>query len=1009
MAKQHRRWPILALVKSKVQGTVTAMKNRTAVVVLLIVLLANALTIFAQEEQVTPPGMALIPAGSFQMGDSFSEGFSDERPVHEVYVSAFYMDIYEVTKALWDEVAFWAQANGYDIKPGDGSAKGLNHPVFYVSWYQVVRWANARSEKEGLSPCYTVSGRVYRKGESDSVVCNWTANGYRLPTEAEWEKAARGEAVARRYPWGDSDEIDRSRANYNNYYKGTTPVGSFAPNGYGLYDMAGNVAEWCWNPWNSGTVRPFRGGGYGASADECRVAYRVATGAGARGTMKGFRLVRRANEAPRASFTMTPTSAQVGQPVTCDASASYDPDGTITKYSWTFGDGTTGSGKTMQKTYSSAGTYSISLTVIDNDGAAASTTRTKTVTTAKKPPTASFTWQVINEYGERLVVDPRLGARIQFDPSKSSDSDGHIVSWRWDFGDGKTSFEQNPVHEYRDKRSHTVILTVTDDHGLTGKTSQTISIKNVSPQAQFTFSPQEPMIGLAVHFDASSSSDEDGSIATYQWDFTGDGKADATGPVTDWSYAEGGRYTVLLAVTDNDGAECTAEHIVTVAAAPEIVEPARVWALVIGISDYLEVNDLRYAKADAVAFTRWLLDSGVGKDNILLLLDEQRKNQQLDGVESQYATLTRVRAGLDWLRRMSRANDLVFVFFAGHGYQGEDDNGDETDGVDEFLVLHDTLRGAIEATSLRDDEFGQFLDRVQSDHVMVVFDSCYSGGQSRSLSSGTRPLPGTFDIFQDFKLEGKLVLAAAKEDQKALEDETLGHGVFTYFLLQGLTGKADLDSDYRITAEELFKYVSKEVERFAREQIGGRQTPQLTGRGTAGIVVGRTNRPPEASFDYCPQEPFPGKMVQFKDTSEDDANITTWAWIFADGSTSRDQHPIHSYSKPGSYSVVLTVTDDNGVSTSFTRNVIVGPVGCVVAISGDIVIVSLGSANGVKVGDRFEVVRLYQLSDGTVVSEHKATIEVTEIIGINRSACYVVEQDSAIEIHDTLVPFEDIE
>lgn len=274
-------------------------------------------------------GMVLIPAGSFQMGDAFSEGYSDEQPVHVVYVSAFHMDKYEVTKALWDEVAAWGQANGYDLKPGDGSGKAPDHPVVDVTWYEAVKWANARSEREGLMPCYTVGVAVYRTGESDKVSCTWTANGYRLPTEAEWEKAARGGCKGRRFPWCDADTITHSRANYESsswcsydtsptrgdhpaYKIGsepyTSPVGSFAPNGYGLYDMAGNVWEWCWDWYGegyyaaspgidprgpaSGSFRVERGGSWSYLADQCRVANRNWNFPRGSFSLLGFRLVR---------------------------------------------------------------------------------------------------------------------------------------------------------------------------------------------------------------------------------------------------------------------------------------------------------------------------------------------------------------------------------------------------------------------------------------------------------------------------------------------------------------------------------------------------------------------------------------------------------------------------------------------------------------------------------------------------------------------------------------------
>ncbi len=250
--------------------------------------------------------MVLIPAGSFQMGDSFGDGYSDELPVHTVAASAFTMDRYEITKALWDEVASWAAAHGYDIGPADGEGKATDHPVYNVTWYEAVKWANARSEKEGLEPCYTESGSVYRTGES-TPNCSWSASGYRLPTEAEWEKAARGEAAGRRYPWSD---IDESRANYNGYYDGTTPVGCFAPNGYGLYDMAGNVWEWCWDWYGestyasssgsdprgpaSGTDRVLRGGSWYVYANGCRVANRGNYWPDYELGNLGFRLVRTA-------------------------------------------------------------------------------------------------------------------------------------------------------------------------------------------------------------------------------------------------------------------------------------------------------------------------------------------------------------------------------------------------------------------------------------------------------------------------------------------------------------------------------------------------------------------------------------------------------------------------------------------------------------------------------------------------------------------------------------------
>ena len=139
-----------------------------------------------------PSGMVQIPAGNFQMGNALSasgDGSSSELPVHTVYVSAFYMDRYEVTKQLWDDVRAWGLSNGYTDLPV-GSGKAASHPVQSITWYSMVKWCNARSQKDGLTPVYCTNDAqtvIYKTGNWDvtNAQVKWSANGYRLPTEAE--------------------------------------------------------------------------------------------------------------------------------------------------------------------------------------------------------------------------------------------------------------------------------------------------------------------------------------------------------------------------------------------------------------------------------------------------------------------------------------------------------------------------------------------------------------------------------------------------------------------------------------------------------------------------------------------------------------------------------------------------------------------------------------------------------------------------------------------------------
>ena len=254
--------------------------------------------IIADDLAVTPPSAAMVyvPAG-------FTAGtYGTHSGGGKVFTNGFFMDKTEVSKATWDTVRTWALANGYTFD-NTGLATATDHPVVGVSWYDAVKWCNARSEKEGLAPVYfTDASRttVYKTGTVivRGTFCNWSADGYRLPTRAEWSKAAWGGSTSGPYYWPsyygtEAEILNNSHANIffdysqrctiwdflattsstgrtpfsqGNY--GTTPVGYYngnqdigglaigvsvndMKNGFGLYDMAGNAAEWLWDSYYS--------------------------------------------------------------------------------------------------------------------------------------------------------------------------------------------------------------------------------------------------------------------------------------------------------------------------------------------------------------------------------------------------------------------------------------------------------------------------------------------------------------------------------------------------------------------------------------------------------------------------------------------------------------------------------------------------------------------------------------------------------------------------------------
>jgi len=285
-------------------------------IILLIAILTLAVFLFARSNYGSSGSdlkMVQINGGFFMMGSPDNEsnhGLEDVEKQHGVTVSPFFISKYQITQEQYETVM------GYN----PSYFNGKNHPVERVTWYDAIEFCNKLSEKEGLEQVYTMT--VVARNDNNNITdatidaVNLNANGYRLPTETEWEYACRAGAETA-FNWG-TNRINSTQANFKadaDLYNGsssgefrakTTAIGSFAPNAWGLYDMHGNVWEWCWDYYesysgNGGTdygeqsdsvFRVMRGGSWGVPGYFLRSAARGYGDPGYRHYSIGFRIVR---------------------------------------------------------------------------------------------------------------------------------------------------------------------------------------------------------------------------------------------------------------------------------------------------------------------------------------------------------------------------------------------------------------------------------------------------------------------------------------------------------------------------------------------------------------------------------------------------------------------------------------------------------------------------------------------------------------------------------------------
>ena len=227
-----------------------------------------------------------------------------ESELEGTHVESFLIGKYAVTVQEWTTVRDWALSNGFEFSAASTEMEewshwgGATNPVEGVNWYDAVKWCNAKSLMENMNPVYSVKGQqgAYCKGEfgskgSENIVESANSNGYRLPMSAEWEWAARGGCKSQGYTFAGSNDLDSVGWYDDNSGVESQPVGKKLPNELGLYDMSGNVWEWCWDLSNK-SERSMRGGNWGCIEDLCIISDRNSGAPDEAFSGFGFRIAR---------------------------------------------------------------------------------------------------------------------------------------------------------------------------------------------------------------------------------------------------------------------------------------------------------------------------------------------------------------------------------------------------------------------------------------------------------------------------------------------------------------------------------------------------------------------------------------------------------------------------------------------------------------------------------------------------------------------------------------------
>ncbi|MCW3986207.1 MAG: PKD domain-containing protein, partial [Candidatus Bathyarchaeota archaeon] len=671
------------------------------------------------------------------------------------------------------------------------------------------------------------------------------------------------------------------------------------------------------------------------------------------------------NRPPVAVFTESTETVNTGEIISFDASDSYDPDGTIVSFFWDFGDGTNASGVTIGHAYADNGTYTVTLIITDDDGATAIATSVKTV--LNRPPVATFTQSATVVY---------TGEIIQFDASGSSDPDGVIVSYFWDFGDGTNATGVIVNHAYTGDGTYMVTLVVTDDDGATTTATGSTNVLNRPPVAVFTESAETVYTNEVISFDASDSYDPDGTIVSYFWDF-GDG-TNASGVTVGHAYSEDGLYTVTLTVTDDDGASASTSATKTVLNRPPVAsftESAE--SVLVGETIYFNAS-ASYDPDGTIVSYFWDFGDGANGTSMTVehtYIDDGDYTVTLtvtddDGV-SENTTSAKTVLNMPPMASFAESAETVYV---GQPIMFNASGSYDSDG---FIVSY----------------FWDFGDGTNATGIVVEHAYSINGTYTVTLTVSDD------DDASDSTSATKTILWNEKPVASFTESTETAYTSEAIYL----NASNSYDSDGYITSYfwdfgDGTNATGIVVEHGYADN--GNYTVMLTVTDDNGAIntasASKTilNRSPVALFTESTEIVYTGEAITFNasDSYDPDGVIVSYFWDFGDGTNATGVALSHSYTDNGTYTVTLTVTDDDDAynSTSAIKTVLNSSPVAVFTESGETVYTSqsiMFNASGSYDSDGFIVSYFWDFGDGTnatgVIVGHVYSLNGTFTVTLN--------------------------